>query len=114
MHRGQAVNIAAERAGSWGKPTRHAFVITFRMIWSISRWKRSRKLPTRHGPNLKDGKPVASNIQAMMNDPAAFRRHLLIDTDTSARPLDSCLDPWQRADFEALDVGWRRAMGQDV
>ncbi|MGE3408719.1 MAG: terminase large subunit [Pirellulales bacterium] len=57
---------------------------------------------------------MTANIPAMMADPAAFRRGLLIDTDTGPRPLADCLDPWQRDDFAALDPGWRRACGHNV
>ncbi|HUY91388.1 MAG TPA: terminase large subunit [Pirellulales bacterium] len=49
--------------------------------------------------------------EAIWTDPAAFRQHLLIDGDAGPRRLGDCLDPWQRADFEALDPGWRRVAG---
>jgi hypothetical protein len=50
----------------------------------------------------------------LQKDPAAFRSALLIDTDTGPRPFSEVMDPWQRADFEALDPGWRAAVGQKV
>lgn len=34
-----------------------------------------------------------------------------IDTDTGPRRLADCLDPWQAADFAALDSGWCRVAG---
>lgn len=48
---------------------------------------------------------------ALAADPAKFRAALLIDTDVGPRPLAECLDPWQAADFAALDGGWRRVAG---
>lgn len=50
----------------------------------------------------------------LQNDPAAFRDALLIDTDSGPRPFGECVDPWQQKDFQALDPGWRRAVGQEV
>lgn len=40
--------------------------------------------------------------------PKAFRKGLVIETDAGPATLDSKLDPWQRADFEAVDNGWKR------
>jgi hypothetical protein len=34
----------------------------------------------------------------------------LIDTDSGPKPFAEVMDPWQRADFEALDSGWQRAV----
>lgn len=53
----------------------------------------------------------ATIIRAMQSDPAVFRQHLLIDGDSGPRRLGECLDPWQRADFEATDGGWKRVAG---
>ena len=47
------------------------------------------------------------SLAEMFACPRAFRRGLLIETDAGPAPLDSKLDPWQRADFEALDNGWK-------
>ena len=46
----------------------------------------------------------------LQRDPAAFRSALLIDTDQGSVPFAECMDEWQRADFAALDDGWRRAV----
>ena len=48
----------------------------------------------------------------LQKDPAKFREHLLIDTDKGSVPFSEVMDDWQRADFEALDNGWRKAAGQ--
>lgn len=53
-------------------------------------------------------------FERLMSDPAAFRERLLIDCDGQPRPLGKCLDDWQRADFEAIDSGLRRVVGQNV
>jgi len=50
------------------------------------------------------------NLLELQSDPAAFRNALLIDTDAGPRPLGECMDPWQAADFHALDSGWQRAV----
>lgn len=51
------------------------------------------------------------SLLSLQKDPAAFRASLLIDTsDSGPRPLRDCIDDWQRADFAALDPGWRRAV----
>ncbi len=44
--------------------------------------------------------------------PHRFREHIVVDTDSGPRALDSVLDDWQRSDFVALDAGWRRVAGQ--
>lgn len=49
-----------------------------------------------------------------MNDmpsPAEFRERLLIDSDHGPVRLADVVEPWQRADFEALDSGWLRVAG---
>ena len=40
-----------------------------------------------------------------------MRDRLVIDCDGEPRPLRQALDPWQRADLDALTPGWLRAMG---
>ena len=46
--------------------------------------------------------------------PAKFRKALKIETDAGLRSFDSCLDDWQRQDFEAIDDAWRLVAGHDV
>lgn len=45
------------------------------------------------------------------NDPAAFRRELLIERAGSIVRLGDCLDDWQERDFAALDPAWRVVAG---
>lgn len=45
-----------------------------------------------------------------MESPTDFRRRLMIDARGTIRPLEDCLDPWQRDDYEALDAGWRKLL----
>jgi len=52
------------------------------------------------------------NLNDLQKSPEAFRKVLLIDTDSGPKPLASVCDDWQKADFQALDSGWRRAAGQ--
>lgn len=54
------------------------------------------------------------NVRELQRDPSAFRDALMIDTESGPRSLSELMDPWQRADFEAMDNGWRRAAGQRV
>lgn len=54
------------------------------------------------------------NLDQLADDPVAFRKSLLIETDAGPMPLDATLDDWQRRDFEALDSGWRAVAGHDV
>lgn len=53
----------------------------------------------------------SATLQKLASDPAEFRRQLVIDADGGPRRLAACLDPWQAADFAALDGGWRRVVG---
>ena len=53
----------------------------------------------------------AKTVQAMAADPAAFRQRVMIDADSGPVPLSTCVDDWQRTDFEAMDPGWRLAVG---
>lgn len=48
------------------------------------------------------------NLLELQQSPAAFRKALLIDTDSGPKPFSP--DPWQQADFAALDEGWKRAV----
>jgi phage terminase large subunit-like protein len=45
-------------------------------------------------------------LRRMQSSPAAFRDALMIDADGGAVRLGEVLDPWQRADFEAIDPAW--------
>ncbi len=48
------------------------------------------------------------------SDPAAFRDDLLVDVSGSVRRFGDCMDPWQKADFEALDPGLRLCNGRST
>jgi phage terminase large subunit-like protein len=50
------------------------------------------------------------DLLELQANPAAFREALAIDTDAGPQPFAERMDPWQRADFAALDDGWRRAV----
>jgi Phage Terminase len=45
-------------------------------------------------------------------DPASFRADLLLDVDGTVRRFGDVQDPWQRADFTALDPALMRASGR--
>ena len=47
-------------------------------------------------------------MAAMIASPAEFRRRLLVDCNGASCPLGDVLDPWQRADFEAMDPAWQQ------
>src|SRR5712692_6831835 len=47
---------------------------------------------------------------AMASDPAVFRRSLMIDADGQTVPFRP--DPWQEADFVAMDPAWKLAAGR--
>lgn len=49
-----------------------------------------------------------TETERLADDPAEFRRKLVIDVDGTDRTLESVIEPWQRKDFEALDAGWRQ------
>ena len=51
------------------------------------------------------------DLASLQRDPQAFRGALAIDTDAGPRSLGAILDGWQRADFLALDPGWRQVAG---
>lgn len=46
-------------------------------------------------------------LKRMQADPAEFRRVLKINAGGRIMPLAQALDPWQEADFRALDPAWR-------
>jgi hypothetical protein len=46
------------------------------------------------------------------NDPVQFRADLLVDVSGSVQRLNDVMDPWQRADFAALDYGAQRCNGR--
>ena len=54
------------------------------------------------------------DIAKLAADPGAFRDALLIETDSGIKPLGAVCDPWQVADFTALDPGWLRVCGRKV
>jgi hypothetical protein len=56
--------------------------------------------------------PIPPWMRLARLDPVEFRKRLLIDTGSGMRLLGEVMDPWQRQDFEALDPGWRRCVGQ--
>lgn len=53
---------------------------------------------------------MSNSLLELQRDPVAFRKALLIDTDSGPRPFADCMDPWQDTDFRALDSGWQRAV----
>jgi len=53
------------------------------------------------------------NLLDLQRSPSAFRSALLIDTDSGPRPFSDIMDPWQATDFQALDMGWQNAAGQN-
>jgi phage terminase large subunit-like protein len=46
-------------------------------------------------------------LAAVAASPQAFRQALLIDADGQPKRLAEVIDPWQRADFEAVDPAWQ-------
>ena len=56
-------------------------------------------------------RPSIDEFNRMAADPAEFRKRLLIDCDGVVKPLASVCDPWQAADFAAIDPGLMRAAG---
>jgi len=49
--------------------------------------------------------------QLARSDPKAFRARLLIDTGNGPVLFVNCMEPWQDADFSALDAGWAKSAG---
>jgi len=54
----------------------------------------------------------AALVAQMANDPVIYRDHLRIESNGKPIVLGRSLDPWQNADFRALDGGWLRALGK--
>lgn len=53
------------------------------------------------------------NMARVKSDPAFFRTVLMIDQGPGkAGPLGPAMDPWQRADFEAMDPAWLCVAGR--
>ncbi len=48
---------------------------------------------------------------AVKADPAEFRKRLIVECNGEPRRLVDVLDPWQEADFAALDPGWQVVAG---
>lgn len=46
-------------------------------------------------------------LRDLQQDPILYRRDLLIDADGIPVRFGATLDPWQAADFAALDAGWQ-------
>ncbi len=57
---------------------------------------------------------IQQYAQNLMAHPANFRRELRVDADGVTRRLDDILDPWQLADFEALDDSLIRVVKGDA
>lgn len=53
-------------------------------------------------------------LRRMAVDPGEYRRHLLIDCNGVAQPLDSVMDDFQRQDFTAMDPAWQSMAGVAV
>lgn len=49
-------------------------------------------------------------LQRAREDPAEFRRRLLVRTSVGDTLLEDCVQPWQDADFRACDPGWIQAV----
>ncbi len=72
---------------------------------SRERWQTShRELASKLWPSLPF--PLRSKLCA--TNPPLYREMLLIDADTGPTPFPP--DPWQEADFQAMDRGWLKAM----
>lgn len=52
--------------------------------------------------------PPGSDFNRWAASPAAFRNDILVDTDAGPRKFGDVCEPWQRADFEAMDAAWMR------
>lgn len=57
---------------------------------------------------------MSRELQKLMVDPAAYRDRLVIDSDDGPRRYGPNLDPFQREDFEPIDLALRRVVGQEV
>ncbi|MEX0938536.1 MAG: terminase large subunit [Pirellulales bacterium] len=56
----------------------------------------------------------ATRTDAQIVTPDKFRRLLKIPTEAGPVALSEIIEPWQRADFEALDTAWMRAAGMQT
>jgi len=54
----------------------------------------------------------AATFARYAKSPAAFRADLIVDVSGSARRFGTCMDPWQTADFAAMDPGLQRCNGR--
>jgi len=54
---------------------------------------------------------IVETLRAMQRDPAEFRSRLIVDVDAQSKRWGECIEPWQAADFTAMDAGWLRAIG---
>lgn len=54
------------------------------------------------------------DVRQLQSDPRAFRRSLRIVTDSGEVPLGDVIEPWQSRDFNRLDLGWRKCIGQST
>jgi phage terminase large subunit-like protein len=54
-----------------------------------------------------------TELLAMASDPGEFRARIYIETDCQRR-FSEVIEPWQAADFAAMDPAWRRLVGQKV
>ncbi|RMF24678.1 MAG: hypothetical protein D6760_02805 [Deltaproteobacteria bacterium] len=53
-----------------------------------------------------------SSLRKFASDPAAFRDALRIDADGRAVAFGEIIEPWQQADFAALDPAWQAVAGR--
>jgi hypothetical protein len=63
---------------------------------------------TANASELAEVDTLITGIPTDILHPSDFRAQLLIDAGGTLKPLESCLDPWQREDYEAADQGWLR------
>lgn len=52
------------------------------------------------------------DLKKAAENPAHFRTVVRIDHDGEAVPFGDVMDPWQRADFEAMDPAWLKVAGR--
>src|SRR5262245_60395363 len=57
--------------------------------------------------------PDLQTLRHYAERPDAYRENLVIEANGEAVRFGAVVEQWQRADFEALDPGWRRAIGLD-
>jgi len=68
----------------------------------------SKRTPDQQKAILRQLMGHKTETERLIDDPAEFRRKLVIDVDGQDRSLESVIEPWQRKDFEALDPGWKQ------